>query len=161
MVTGNIALKNGSQRRSGKTFYLLTPKTIINGRLQGFGDYETPEQNIPVKRPAYKWWELCMTINNNWGYQPADTNWKSPYEIITIFADVVSNGGNLLLDIGPREDGSIPVQELYVLKELGEWNKLNGKAILEPYQDCLQDTILALLHCRRILPVIPVCRRKF
>ena len=107
----------------------FNPKTIINGRLQGYGDYETPEQNIPVKRPAYKWWELCMTINNNWGYQPTDTNWKSPYEIITIFADVVSNGGNLLLDIGPRQDGTIPAHELYVLKELGEWNKLNEKAI--------------------------------
>jgi alpha-L-fucosidase len=107
----------------------MNPQVIINGRLQGYGDYETPEQNIPVSRPRYKWWELCMTINNNWGYQPADTNWKTPYEIITIFADVISNGGNMLLDIGPREDGTIPVEELTVLKELGEWNKVNNKAI--------------------------------
>jgi alpha-L-fucosidase len=107
----------------------MNPQVIINGRLQGFGDYETPEQNIPVSRPRYKWWELCMTINNNWGYQPADTNWKTAYEIITIFADVISNGGNMLLDIGPKEDGTIPVQQLTVLKELGEWNKMNGKAI--------------------------------
>ncbi len=105
------------------------PAAIINGRLQGYGDYETPEQNFPVTRPKYNWWELCMTINNNWGYQPADTNWKSAFEIITIFADAVSNGGNLLLDIGPKEDGTIPEQEVHILQELGKWNKKNGEAI--------------------------------
>ena len=105
------------------------PNTIINGRLQGYGDYDTPEQNFPVTRPHFHWWELCMTINNNWGWQPQDTNWKTPYEIITIFADAVANGGNLLLDIGPRADGSIPDEEVHVLKELGAWNKRNGEAI--------------------------------
>lgn len=107
----------------------INPAAIINGRLQGYGDYETPEQNFPVSRPKYNWWELCMTINNNWGYQPKDTAWKTPYEIITIFADVVSNGGNLLLDIGPKEDGTIPPQEVAVLKALGEWNEKNAEAI--------------------------------
>jgi alpha-L-fucosidase len=105
------------------------PSTIINGRLQGYGDYETPEQNFPVTRPRYNWWELCMTINNNWGFQVSDTNWKTPYEIITIFADAVSNGGNLLLDIGPRQDGTIPEQQVHVLKELGAWNKKHDEAI--------------------------------
>jgi len=105
------------------------PSAIINGRLQGYGDYETPEQNFPVSRPKYNWWELCMTINNNWGYQPKDTFWKTPFEIISIFADVVSNGGNLLLDIGPEADGTIPEPEVHVLKELGKWNKKNSEAI--------------------------------
>ena len=105
------------------------PYAIINGRLQGYGDYATPEQNFPVSRPKYPWWELCMTINNNWGYQPADTNWKTPYEVITIFADVVSNGGNLLLDFGPREDGTIPEESVRVLKELGAWNRKHAEAI--------------------------------
>lgn len=102
---------------------------IINGRLQGYGDYTTPEQNFPVTRPPFNWWELCMTINDNWGYQPQDQNWKTPYEIITIFVDAVANGGNLLLDIGPKEEGTIPDQEINVLKELGAWNKKNGEAI--------------------------------
>jgi alpha-L-fucosidase len=70
-----------------------------------------------------------MTINNNWGWQPQDTNWKTPFEIITIFTDAVSNGGNLLLDIGPRADGTIPEEEVHILKELGAWNKRNGEAI--------------------------------
>ena len=105
------------------------PGAIINGRLQGYGDYDTPEQNFPVTRPKFNWWELCMTINNNWGYQPQDTFWKTPYEVITIFADAVSNGGNLLLDIAPKEDGSIPPQQTRVLKELGKWNKKHEEAI--------------------------------
>lgn len=112
--------------------YIITsknPNAIINGRLQGYGDYNTPEQNFPVTRPPFNWWELCMTINDNWGYQPNDKNWKTPYEIITIFADVISNGGNMLLDIGPKEDGTIPDEEVNVLKELGAWNKLHEEAV--------------------------------
>jgi alpha-L-fucosidase len=107
------------------------PEAIINGRLQGYGDYDTPEQNFPVSRPHFKWWELCMTTNNNWGYHPDDTNYKTPFEVISIFVDAVSNGGNLLLDIGPKEDGTIPKEQVYILKELGKWNQKNGEAIFE------------------------------
>ncbi|HEY4324821.1 MAG TPA: alpha-L-fucosidase [Mucilaginibacter sp.] len=105
------------------------PQLIVNGRLRGYGDYETPEQNFPVTRPKYNWWELCMTTNNNWGYHPDDTAWKTPFEVITIFADVVANGGNLLLDIGPKEDGTIPEQQVHLLKELGKWNKKHAEAV--------------------------------
>ena len=104
------------------------PNAIINGRLQGYGDYETPEQNFPVSRPKYSWWELCMTSNDNWGFHH-DNNWKTPYEVITIFVDAVSNGGNLLLDMGPMEDGTIPPEQVNILRELGSWNKKHGEAI--------------------------------
>lgn len=105
------------------------PHAIINGRLAGYGDYDTPEQNFPVTRPNLRWWELCMTINNSWGWQPKDTNWKSPYEIIRIFADCISMGGNLLLDIGPKGDGSIPPRDVYTLTELGKWTHKHSEAI--------------------------------
>jgi alpha-L-fucosidase len=105
------------------------PGAIINGRLMGYGDYDTPEQNVPVTRPKYNWWELCMTINNNWGYQHKDTNWKTPSQIIALFADVVSHGGNLLLDIGPKEDGTIPKEQRELLLELGQWNAKHERAI--------------------------------
>jgi alpha-L-fucosidase len=105
------------------------PRAIINGRLAGYGDYATPEQNFPVTRPGYEWWELCMTSNNNWGFQFTDTNWKTPYEVISIFADAVSHGGNLLLDIGPKADGTIPAEQVHLLRELGAWNRRNGEAI--------------------------------
>jgi alpha-L-fucosidase len=123
---------NAEEWQSEKVRTMLlsrNPQAIINGRLQGYGDYETPEQNFPITRPQYNWWELCMTMNNNWGYQPQDKNFKTPYEIITIFADVVSHGGNLLLDIGPKEDGTIPEEEVHILKELGRWNKKHSEAI--------------------------------
>ncbi|MEQ1623349.1 MAG: alpha-L-fucosidase [Sediminibacterium sp.] len=107
------------------------PNTIINGRLQGYGDYETPEQNFPVTRPSFKWWELCMTTNNNWGYQQKDTAWKTPYEVISIFVDAVANGGNLLLDIGPKANGTIPKEQVTILTELGKWNQRNGDAIFD------------------------------
>lgn len=105
------------------------PDAIINGRLAGFGDYETPEQNFPITRPSLNPWELCMTSNNNWGYHPDDSAYKTPYELITIFADVISNGGNLLFDIGPREDGWIPTEQVHLLKELGKWTHKHAEAI--------------------------------
>ena len=112
-----------------KDILKVVPGAIINGRLMGYGDYDTPEQNFPVSRPHFNWWELCMTTNNNWGYHPDDTNYKTPFEVISIFVDAVSNGGNLLLDIGPKEDGTIPPEQVHILKELGKWNKKNGEAI--------------------------------
>ncbi len=105
------------------------PNAIINGRLQGFGDYDTPEQNFPVTRPNLKHWELCMTINDSWGYQKNDKNYKTPYEIITIFADAISMGGNLLLDITPMQDGSIPKIQIETLKEIGNWTNKHQEAI--------------------------------
>lgn len=105
------------------------PNTIINGRLQGYGDYETPEQNFPISKPAFNWWELCMTTNDNWGYHLNDNNWKTPYEVISIFVDAISNGGNLLLDIGPKADGTMQEEQVHILKELGKWNKKHDEAI--------------------------------
>ncbi len=110
---------------------LLThkPEAIINGRLAGYGDYDTPEQNFPVTRPDLPAWELCMTMNDSWGYQGRDTNYKTPYEIISIFADVIGFGGNLLLDIGPKADGTIPAAQVHILKELGKWTGKHSEAI--------------------------------
>jgi len=105
------------------------PNAIINGRLQGFGDYDTPEQNFPVTRPNLKYWELCMTMNDSWGYQKNDNNYKTPYEIITIFADAISMGGNLLLDITPMQDGSIPKIQIETLEEIGNWTNKHQEAI--------------------------------
>ncbi len=104
-------------------------KVIINSRLQGYGDYATPEQGLPVHKPKDKYWELCMTMNDSWGYQGNDKNYKTPYQVMRIFADVISNGGNLLLDIGPKADGTIPQEQVNILKELGEWTKKYDNAI--------------------------------
>jgi alpha-L-fucosidase len=75
------------------------------------------------------YWELCMTINDSWGYQATDKEYKSANEIIRIFADCISLGGNLLLDVGPKEDGTIPEEQVAVLKELGRWTGKHAQAI--------------------------------
>jgi alpha-L-fucosidase len=105
------------------------PGVIINSRLQGYGDYATPEQGIPVARPKDEYWELCMTMNDSWGFQPNDKNYKSANLIIRIFADVIGMGGNLLLDIGPKADGTIPEEQVQILKQLGDWTDLHSEAI--------------------------------
>lgn len=106
-----------------------TPHTIINSRLQGYGDYATPEQGVPVSKPKAKYWELCMTMNNSWGYQGNDQQYKTSNQIIRILVDCISMGGNLLLDIGPKADGTIPDKQLEILDELGRWTKKHENAI--------------------------------
>ncbi|HEX7339287.1 MAG TPA: alpha-L-fucosidase [Rhodanobacteraceae bacterium] len=105
------------------------PGAIMNSRLTGYGDYGTPEQGVPIARPPYKYWELCLTMNNSWGWQPTDHHFKTPDQLIRILADTAGMGGNLLLDIGPRADGSIPQIEQTTLRQIGQWLSRNGKAI--------------------------------
>lgn len=105
------------------------PKVIVNSRIQGYGDYATPEQGVPVVRPKDKHWELCMTMNDSWGYQHADTNYKSPFILLRTFVDCLSMGGNLLMDIGPKEDGTIADEQVAILKEFGRWTKKHKEAI--------------------------------
>ena len=104
---------------------------IINSRIQGYGDYATPEQGVPVVRPEDKYWELCMTMNDSWGYQHTDSNYKSPYMLLRTFVDCLRMGGNLLLDIGPKEDGTIPEEQVAILKEFGRWTKKHKEAIYD------------------------------
>jgi len=105
------------------------PNVILNSRLRDQGDYATPEQGMPITKPKNKYWELCMTMNDSWGYQKNDHNYKTTDQIIGIFADVIGNGGNMLLDIGPKGDGSIPEEQVSILKGLGRWTKKHKEAI--------------------------------
>ncbi len=105
------------------------PNTILNSRLREQGDYATPEQGMPITRPDNKFWELCLTMNDSWGFQKNDHNYKTTDQIIGIFADVIGNGGNLLLDIGPRGDGSIPEEQIAILEGLGRWTNKHKEAV--------------------------------
>lgn len=106
-----------------------SPHIIFNSRLNGKGDYETPEIGIPVSRPEAKYWELCVTMNDSWGFQKNDDNYKTPLQIIDLLVDCISKGGNLLLDIGPKADGTIPKEQQHLLKELGKWTQKHSTAI--------------------------------
>jgi alpha-L-fucosidase len=105
------------------------PQTIINSRLTDHGDYATPEQGVPLTQPASPYWELCLTMNDSWGYQHNDHNYKSANQLIRMFVDCLRMGGNLLLDIGPKADGSIPAEQVAILEEFGRWTRKHQEAI--------------------------------
>ena len=107
------------------------PNLITNNRLGGGfqGDTETPEQFVPATGFPGRNWETCMTMNDTWGYKSTDHNWKSPEVIIRTLIDIVSKGGNFLLNVGPTSKGLIPKPSIERLKEVGQWMKTNGEAI--------------------------------
>jgi alpha-L-fucosidase len=105
------------------------PNAILNGRLKSYGDYDTPEQNMPIVHPDRNTWELCLTSNDNWGYRPTDQNMKTVNEVLQIFTECLGMGGNLLLDIGPKADGTIPEEQVRLLKALGRWTTKHKEAI--------------------------------
>jgi alpha-L-fucosidase len=107
------------------------PAVILNSRLNGYGDYATPEQGVPLTAPKSKYWELCMTMNDSWGFQGNDRNYKTPNQLIRIFVDCISLGGNLLLDIGPKPDGTIPDEQVRILKDIGRWTQKHKEAIFD------------------------------
>jgi len=107
------------------------PKLITNNRMGGDieGDLETPEQYIPPTGIPGKNWESCMTINDTWGFDAKDHNWKSTETLITNLIDIASKGGNYLLNVGPTPEGLIPQASIDRLKEIGVWMKVNGESI--------------------------------
>lgn len=117
----------------------LSPNTLVNDRLPAQGDYRTPEQWIPPL-PLSEPWECCMTMNDSWGHVPEDKNFKSIWEIVRTLVEVVSRGGNLLLNVGPSGDGELIPQERELLEALGEWMAVNSESVigagpgLEPWQ---------------------------
>jgi len=104
------------------------PQIVLNNRLRGLGDYLTPEQGMPVTPPEGPW-ELCMSINDNWSYVVNDHNHKSVRQIVRIFAEVIGMGGNLLLDVGPKEDGTILPEQVERLEGLGHWIARHAEAV--------------------------------
>lgn len=107
----------------------LSPKTLINDRLFSQGDYRTPEQWIP-SQPLPEPWECCMTMNYSWGYVPDDHGFKSTHEILRTLIEVVSRGGNLLLNIGPKGDGALVEEEQEIMRALGEWMQTCGDSVI-------------------------------
>ena len=109
----------------------LQPGIITNDRLGGGfeGDFGTPEQYIPPTGIPGRDWEVCMTMNDTWGYKSYDHNWKSTETLIRNLVDIASKGGNYLLNVGPTAEGLIPEPSVVRLKEIGKWMKVNGESI--------------------------------
>jgi alpha-L-fucosidase len=94
-----------------------------------YGDFVTPEQHIPATGMPGVDWETCMTLNTTWGYSEHDHAWKSDETLIRNLVDIASKGGNYLLNIGPKGDGSVPAESVKSLKAIGAWMKVNGESI--------------------------------
>ena len=122
----------------------INPDLVIDNRMGGditaenpeiySGDFGSPEQMIPEKgmrdvngNPIP--WETCITLNGHWGFDAKDVNYKSAKNVINMLVECVSKGGNLLLNVGPDAKGNIPEKSIEILKEVGEWMRLNGEAI--------------------------------
>jgi alpha-L-fucosidase len=115
-------------QRMNKMVFQLQPDIIVDNRNGLPGDFSTPEQEIVAEKGSRSW-ESCMTLNDSWGYQRADDNWKSPKTIVRNLAECSRDGGNYLLNIGPKPDGSIPEESVRVLAEVGQWMSRNGDTI--------------------------------
>ena len=121
----------------------LQPDIIINNRvsasrsgMEGFtaeggfsGDFGTPEQQIPATGLPGIDWESCMTMNDHWGYNKNDKNFKSTKDILQMLADIASKGGNYLLNVGPTAEGTFPPESIRRLQDIGQWMKINGESI--------------------------------
>jgi len=106
----------------------LQPDILINERNGAPFHVKVCEQAIrPPKKDIL--WEACMTLNDNWGYHAGDHNWKQPNDVIRMLCDTARNGGNLLLNIGPMADGTVPQGSIDVLTKAGDWLRRNGAAI--------------------------------
>jgi alpha-L-fucosidase len=110
----------------------LQPGCLINSRIgHGRGDYaQTGDNAIPIQvylRDGK--WEVPATLNDTWGYKKNDNNWKNPRDLISKLSDIVSKGGNYLLNVGPTSEGVIPPQSQEILRTIGKWLAVNGEAI--------------------------------
>jgi alpha-L-fucosidase len=155
----DIWFDGGGKKYDGQRFFDLIrhiqPGTLVNNRIGLDADYATPEQFIPDRIPTksnvkhlhelmksqapapaslpapgdFQLWETCMTINGTWAYNKNDTEYKSTKELIRDLVNVVSKGGNLLLDVGPTPEGTIQPEFVERLQGMGKWMKIYGDSI--------------------------------
>jgi alpha-L-fucosidase len=105
------------------------PSTLIDGRLGAEGDYRSMGDNSIPPTVVKGDWEVPATLNHTWGFKKDDTDWKTPEDLTFKLVDIVSKGGNYLLNVGPTSEGIIPQASQDNLREVGKWLKLNGEAI--------------------------------
>jgi alpha-L-fucosidase len=109
------------------------PGIWVNNRVanngEASGDFDTPEQTIPREKIPARAWETCMTMNDHWGYNSHDGNWKSTTDLVRKLADIASKGGHFLLNVGPTAEGLFPEASTQRLTEIGRWMAVNGESI--------------------------------
>jgi alpha-L-fucosidase len=123
MMTGDRAQRFANIVRSTQ------PDTLIDGRLGTEGDYKSTGDNVIPSEVSGEAWEVPATINHTWGFRNDDTDWKSPGQIAFKLVDIVSKGGNYLLNVGPTAEGVIPQASQDILRTVGRWLQVNGDAV--------------------------------
>jgi len=112
----------------------IQPNCIINGRVGSYnldliGDYQNTSDNGMPPGGVEEYWETPQTLNHTWGYSKFDKEWKSTGEVIRRLVEIVSRGGNYLLNIGPMGDGTIPEESVEILKGVGSWMEKYSESI--------------------------------
>ena len=116
--------------RMNKELRAIQPNLIFNGRNGLPGDFRTPEGHLTAPEP-WAPWEACMTLNQHWGFHAHDEDWKSPRELIKMLMTCSVGKGNLLLNIGPRGDGSIPEKSAEIIRQVGQWLQDGGDELMQ------------------------------
>jgi alpha-L-fucosidase len=114
--------------------HTLQPQCLINGRVGDYGrelmgDYQDMNDNGMPSGGLEEYWETPQTLNTTWGYSKFDQQWKSAGNVIQRLVEIVSKGGNYLLNIGPMGDGAIPPPSVATLQKVGAWMAKNSESI--------------------------------
>jgi len=127
--TARMMNVNNRGQRFLDIVHSLQPACLVDGRLGVKGDYRSMGDNRIPNEVVHEDWEVPATLNNTWGYKSYDNNWKSPEDLTFKLVDIVSKGGNYLLNVGPTAEGVIPQASQDNLRAVGRWLKVNGEAI--------------------------------
>jgi alpha-L-fucosidase len=127
-VSWPLEAKGWESERMNQMVFQLQPDIIVNNRNKLPGDFSTPEQRIEAAE-AGRAWEACMTMNDSWGYHKNDDAWKTPKQVIRNLITCAHDGGNYLINIGPKGDGSIPEESVRIMTTVGQWMDKNGQAL--------------------------------
>jgi alpha-L-fucosidase len=127
-VAWPLDAKGWESEKMNEMVFKLQPDIVVNNRNKLDGDFSTPEQRIEASA-GDRAWESCMTLNDSWGYHRADDGWKSPKTVVRNLITCSHDGGNYLLNIGPKPDGSIPEESVQIFSEVGQWLSRNGESI--------------------------------
>jgi alpha-L-fucosidase len=141
-----LTAEEWESERMNKMVFELQPRIIVNNRNGLEGDFSTPEQHIEAAQ-AGRSWEACMTLNDSWGYQKSDNAWKTPETVVKNLVTCAAGGGNYLLNIGPKPDGSVPDESIQILEAVGKWTDRNGDAVYNTERGHLEGT--AFSNCSR------------
>ena len=123
----------------------LQPGIVMNNRLYAYsgyvaaadsqkldlrcGDFTTPEKRLVSQLNSDNDWEACITLGQHWGFNKNDKNYKTAIKLIRSLQQCAAYGGNLLLNISPRADGSIPEEAIDRFQRIGKWMAVNGESI--------------------------------